>query len=147
MVMGERSETMEDNNGKAGLAYLCFSLLFCQGISPVLFFFSHFYMVWWEISKDPGLRRGNQQSHRSEWYYIGCKKTARACVPRSAPTTYLEPAKPWLRAHRSGEPEQTKESGKIVFRVFYDLHTASPNVNILHNDGTFIKIKKLASTQ
>ena len=29
----------------------------------------------------------------------------------------------------------------------YNLATASSNVNILHNDGTFIKIKKLASVQ
>lgn len=49
MVMGEGSRMMECNNGKARLGYLCFSLLLLlQGISPVLFFVSHFYMVWWE---------------------------------------------------------------------------------------------------
>ena len=63
------------------------------------------------------------------------------------PTWTTSPVKPWLGAHRSREPQKMKESGKIVLRVFYDLHTSSPNVNILHNDGTFIKIKKLASVQ
>ena len=63
------------------------------------------------------------------------------------PTWTASPAKPWLQAHRCGEPQKMKESGKVVLTVFYDLHTAFSNVNILHNDGTFIKIKKLASVQ
>ena len=142
---------MECNNGKARLGYLCF--FFFSSFSKAFPLFSFLFHISVRCGRKSlkTLALGEEISNHIEVNdtTLDVRKPLVPMLPawHPPPTWTASPEKPWLRAHCCGEPQKTKERGKIVLRVFYDLHTASSNVNILHNDGTFIKIKKLASVQ